>query len=123
MVGGEACANVLYTIVVLLFVAVIAVAIATILLAMYLARVSTKMRYLTCKAYCRKEKQPLLPLSHRTFNLLSDSNEVEVGVPGGSRWDVRGCGFVQLCCVNGCTVHVLLPLAHKYTLTASETES
>ena len=105
-----------------LLVAVIAIAIAAILLAMYLARESVKMRCLACKAYCRKEEQPLLPLHHGTFNLLPDGNEVEVGVLGGSRLCVCVCGFVQLCCVNGCTVRVLLPLAHKYTLTASETE-
>ena len=106
-----------------LLVAVIAIAIAAILLAMYVARESVKMRCLACKAYCRKEEQPLLPLSHRAFNLLPDSNGGEVGVPGRSRWGVRGCAFVPLCCVNECTVRVLLPLAHKYTLTASETES
>ena len=76
---------------VVLLVAVIAIAIAAILLAMYLARESVKMQCLTCKAYCRKEKQPSLPLSHRTFNLLSDGNGVEVGMPGGSRWGVCGC--------------------------------
>ena len=86
-----------------LFVAAIAVAIAAILLAMYLAREIVNVQCLACKAYCRKEEQPLLPLSHRAFNLLSDGNGGEVGVPGGSRWGVRGCGFVQLCCVNECT--------------------
>ena len=86
-----------------LLVAVIAIAIAAILLAMYVARESVKMRCLACKAYCRKEEQPLLPLSHRAFNLQPDGNGGEVGVPGESRWGVRGCAFVQLCCVNGCT--------------------
>ena len=30
--------------------------------------------------------------------------------------------FVPLCCVNGCTVRVLFPLAHNCTPAASETE-
>ena len=79
---------------VVLLVAVIAVAIAAILLVMYLAREIVNVRCLTCKAYCRKEEQPLLPLSHRTFNLLSLRTPLR-NVVFGSRQAFEETGLEQ----------------------------